>query len=49
MKSKLKFKITQKARYRMAIKQSLALIGELFYKSQLPKAEYVLYNIFTNI
>jgi hypothetical protein len=38
MKSKLRFKITQKARYRMAIKQSLALMGEIFYKNQLPKA-----------
>ncbi len=38
MKSKLRFKITQKARYRMAIRTPLAFLGEIFYKSGKPKA-----------
>ena len=38
MKSKLRFKITQKARYRMAVKQPLAFLGDIFYKVQLPRA-----------
>lgn len=38
MKSKLRFKITQKARYRMAVKQPIAFLGDIFYKIQYPKA-----------
>lgn len=38
MKSKLRFKITQKARYRMAIRTPLAFLGEIFHNIYLPKA-----------
>jgi hypothetical protein len=38
MKSKLRFKITQKARYRMAIRTPLAFLGEIFYSLGKPKA-----------
>ena len=38
MKSKLRFKITQKARYRMAVKQPLAFLGDIFYRIQHPIA-----------
>lgn len=39
MKSKLRFKITQKARYRMAVRSPLAFLGEIFYTLGKPKAE----------
>ncbi len=39
MKSKLRFKITQKARYRMAMRSPLAFLGEIFYTLGKPKAE----------
>ena len=38
MKAKLRFKITQKARYRMAIRTPLAFLGEIFYTLGKPNA-----------
>ena len=39
MKSKLRFKITQKARYRMAVRTPLAFLGDIFYTLSKPKAD----------
>lgn len=49
MKSKLRFKITQKARFRMAVRQPILFLGETFYKTNITKAENQILNLLKQI